>query len=93
MLGQRVRGRYSREYCGRGSLRRCRAALRRSLSAALGVPASRVYGGDPKCPDASQWCYDAIEFKAVGGAKQPLIHWQNRPTYQQVNEIQRRVPR
>ncbi len=93
VLGKRVRGRYSREYCGRGSLRRCRGALRRSLRAALAVPAGEVYGGDPKCPRADQWCFDAIEFKAVGGTTQPLIHWVNRPTYQQVNEIQSRVPR
>jgi Penicillin amidase len=93
VLGRRVRGRFSREYCGGGSLARCRGALRRSLRAALAVPASEVYGGDPKCPDASQWCFDSIEFKAVGGATQPLIHWINRPTYQQVNEIQARVGR
>ena len=41
----------------------------------------------------SQWCYDAVRFRPVGGATQPLIHWINRPTYQQVNEIQSRVPR
>ena len=93
VLGRRVRGRYSREYCGRGSLGRCRGALRRSLRAALAVPAGKVYGGDPKCPGADQWCFDSIEFRAVGGTKQPLIHWVNRPTYQQVNEIQGRVPR
>ena len=28
-----------------------------------------------------------------GGATQPLIPWINRPTYQQVNEIQARTPR
>ena len=93
VLGRKVRGRYSREFCGRGSLRRCRRALRRSLRAALAVPAGEVYGGDPTCPDADQWCFDAIEFKATGGATQPLIHWVNRPTYQQANEIRRRLGR
>jgi acyl-homoserine lactone acylase PvdQ len=93
VLGRRVRGRYSREYCGGGSLRRCRRALRRSLRTALRVPASEVYGGDPKCPQADQWCFDSIEFKAVGGATQPLVHWINRPTYQQANEIQTALPR
>jgi hypothetical protein len=34
-----------------------------------------------------------VRFSPVGATKQPLIHWINRPTYQQVNEIQRRVPR
>jgi acyl-homoserine lactone acylase PvdQ len=93
VLGRKVRGRYSREYCGRGSLRRCRAALRRSLRAAIKVPASQVYAGDPKCAAGNQWCFDAVEFRAVGGATQPLIHWINRPTFQQVNEIQRSLPR
>ena len=93
VLGRKVRGPYSREYCGKGSLKRCRAALRSSLKAALAVPASQIYGGDPKCPKSDQWCFDAVNFRAVGGATQPLIHWINRPTFQQVNEIQSRVPR
>jgi acyl-homoserine lactone acylase PvdQ len=93
VLGRKVRGPYSREYCGGGSLRRCRAALRGSLRAALAVPASQLYGGDPKCPNADQWCFDAVSFRAVGGATQPLIHWINRPTFQQVNEIRSEVPR
>jgi acyl-homoserine lactone acylase PvdQ len=93
VLGRKVRGRYSRVYCGRGSLKRCRAALRKSLGAALKVPAAKLYGGDPKCPGADQWCFDAVNFRAVGGATQPLIHWINRPTFQQANEIQGRVGR
>ena len=93
VLGRKVRGRFSREYCGGGSLKRCRRALRRSLRAALTVPASELYGGDPVCPNADQWCFDAVRFSPVGGTSQPLIHWINRPTYQQVNEIQRRLPR
>ena len=93
VLGRRVRGRYSREYCGRGSRKRCRRALRRSLRAAIAVPATEVYSGDPACEDGDQWCYDAISFRPVGGTTQPMIHWQNRPTYQQVVEVQARVPR
>ena len=74
-------------------MKRCRRALRRSLQAALAVPASELYGGDEVCPNADQWCFDAVRFSPVGGATQPLIHWINRPTYQQANEIQRRLPR
>jgi len=37
--------------------------------------------------------FDAIWQRPVGGATQPLIHWINRPTFQQVNEIQRHVGR
>jgi hypothetical protein len=93
VLGRKVRGRYSRVYCGRGSLRRCRTALRRSLRAALAVPATKVYRGDPKCADGDQWCFDSVIFRPVGGATQPPIHWINRPTFQQANEIQASVPR
>jgi acyl-homoserine lactone acylase PvdQ len=93
VLGRRVRGPYSRRYCGKGSLKRCRTVLRRSLAAAIKVPAAELYGGDEKCPNADQWCFDAVNFRATGGATQPLIHWINRPTFQQVNEIQRQVPR
>jgi acyl-homoserine lactone acylase PvdQ len=97
VLGRRVKGRYVREYCGRGRLQACRRALRASLRAALAVPASDLYGHDEVCQDAGkggdQWCFDAVRFRPVGGATQPLIHWINRPTYQQVVEIQGRAPR
>ncbi len=97
VLGRTVRGRYGREYCGRGSRRASRRALRRSLRAALGVPRADLYGGDKVCADAGkagdQWCYDALRQRPTGGATQPLIHWINRPTYQQTVEIQRRVGR
>jgi hypothetical protein len=97
VLGKRVKGRYAREYCGKGSLKRCRAVLRKTLRAALAVPASQLYGGDETCQkagrDGDQDCFDAISFRAVGGATQPLIHWINRPTYQQVVSVERKVSR
>jgi acyl-homoserine lactone acylase PvdQ len=37
LLGKRIRAPYSRVYCGSGSLKRCRKALRRSLRRALEV--------------------------------------------------------
>ena len=71
--------------------------LRASLRAALDVPRSELYGGDAACQDAGkdgdQWCYDAVRQRPTGGAAQPLIHWINRPTYQQAVEVQRRLPR
>ncbi len=97
VLGRKVKGRYGQRYCGGGRLKRCRSRLRASLRAALDVPASRLYDGDEVCKDAGQpgdqTCYDAVRFRPVGGATQPLIPWINRPTYQQVNEIQSRVGR
>ncbi len=35
---------------------------------------------------SSQWCYDAVRQRPVGAINQPLIHWINRPTFQQVVE-------
>jgi acyl-homoserine lactone acylase PvdQ len=93
VLHQKVKGRYARRYCGGGRLSRCRTVLRRSLKAALAVPASKVYSGDTLCKDGDQWCYDAIRFRPTGGATQPLIHWINRPTYQQVVSVDHRMPR
>jgi len=83
-----VRGRYSRTYCGRGSRARCRKALRTSLAQALPV---NPYGEDAVCAAAGrggdQDCHDAIFFRPLGGVTQPLIPWQNRPTYQQAVEV------
>ena len=97
MLGRRVRGKYARRYCGGGRLRRCRAVLRRSLRRAVEVARGPIYAGDETCEKekrpGDQWCYDAVLQRPVGGATQPLIHWINRPTYQQVTEIQRSTPR
>ena len=98
VLGRHVLGRYSRVYCGRGSLARCRTALAASLRAALrhDTPAE-LYSGDPVCKpanrDASQTCWDSIYFRPLGAITQPLIPWQNRPTYQQAVEIPRSIPR
>ncbi|HEY6888171.1 MAG TPA: penicillin acylase family protein [Solirubrobacter sp.] len=92
-LGDPVKGRYSRAYCG--SLKRCRTALRASLKAALKAP--DPYKGDAVCEKQpkldAQWCFDAVRQRPTGGTSQPLIHWINRPTYQQAVEIPRRLPR
>ena len=97
VLKRKVKGAYDRRYCGSGKLSRCRLVLERSLREARRVSASLLYAGDPVCKAAGkegdQWCYDAVRFRPVGGATQPLIHWINRPTYQQAVEIQTRAPR
>src|SRR5256714_949026 len=54
VLGQRVRGKYSRVYCGRGNLSRCRSSLRASLKSALAQDdPAKVYSGDPICSDGA----------------------------------------
>jgi acyl-homoserine lactone acylase PvdQ len=97
VLGRRVRGRYSRRYCGRGSLRRCQQALATALKAALRVDSVSLYSGDPVCEEqgrsGDQWCWDAVWFRPLGGVTQPLLHWVNRPTFQQVVQVQGHRPR
>ena len=52
---------------------------------------------DARCAEAGkpadQACFDMIAFRATGGITQPMIGWQNRPTYQQVVEVQGHRPR
>jgi Penicillin amidase len=90
LLGRPVRGRYSRVYCGKGSLGRCRAALLASLESVLDVD---PYGENAGCGVGdAQMCFDAISFRATGGTTQPDIAWQNRPTFQQAVQVQRNLP-
>jgi acyl-homoserine lactone acylase PvdQ len=88
-------GAFSRIFCGGGSLRACRSALTGSLKQALAVDPAKLYE-DPVCKkqqmDGSQWCYDAVWFRPLGAMTQPLVHWINRPTFQQADEIQGHRP-
>jgi hypothetical protein len=101
ILGDRPAGAYSRQYCGDGdgdgvsSVGACRDALSSSLRAAVQAAADegQLYhddtcdsDNDPAFQDP-QLCFDAIEHSAIGAITQPLINWQNRPTFQQVVEV------
>jgi acyl-homoserine lactone acylase PvdQ len=101
LLGRRVRGKLSRVYCGgsrkrQGTRRKCQSRLRASLKRALKQDQA-VFYKDETCEDyempSSQWCYDAVRQRPVGAINQPLIHWINRPTFQQVVEVQKVAPR
>ena len=48
---------------------------------------------DPRRKAGDQFCFDSIWMRALGAAQQPVIHWINRPTFQQAVEIQGRAPR
>lgn len=97
ILGEKVRGKYGRIYCGKGKLAACKAMLERTLKQALGMSAQQLYGGDEQCKkagkDSDQACFDAILYRPIGGITQPLIPWINRPTYQQAVEVQGQAPR
>jgi hypothetical protein len=101
VLGRPIRGPLSRVYCGgskrrQGNFRKCQARLRASLKRALKSDPA-VFYKDETCEDyempSSQWCFDAVRQRPVGAINQPLIHWINRPTFQQVVEVQRQAPR
>ncbi len=106
ILGERVKGKYSRGYCGGGNKAECRAMLLRTLEKAISTPTSETYGHDAVCDDQptigpsdpkrrahNQWCWDSILHMPVGLVNLPLTHWINRPTFQQANEIQGHRPR
>ena len=86
-LRLRVRGPLNRIYCGRGSVRVCRAALETSLAAAIAQSPQQVYPADGVCKAGDQMCSDSIQFRAIGAITQPLIEWVNRPTFQQADQI------
>jgi acyl-homoserine lactone acylase PvdQ len=104
VLGRSVRGAYPTRYCGgpgsrRTQLARCRSALEASLADALRNDDPATLYKDDACASGEgagmdpQTCYDAIRFRPLGAVTQPLIPWQNRPTYQQADEIQSHRPR
>jgi acyl-homoserine lactone acylase PvdQ len=96
VLGRRVRAPYSKRYCGGGNRTRCRTLLRDALSRAIDVSPAALYA-DAACTAAGkrndQACFDKIAFRSTGGITQPMIGWQNRPTYQQAVEIRGHRPR
>ncbi|MFE6665443.1 penicillin acylase family protein [Streptomyces sp. NPDC057697] len=87
VLGRPVEGPLARTYCGGGDADSCRDALLASLKQAVAEPATEVYPGDDTCKAGEQWCTDSIVHRPLGGIGQKAIHWQNRPTYQQVVEF------
>jgi acyl-homoserine lactone acylase PvdQ len=96
VLKLKVRAPYGKRYCGGGTLTRCASALRGALAAALEVDPATLYR-DPDCAaagaPADQACFDKIAFRAIGAITQPMIGWQNRPTYQLAVEVQGHRPR
>jgi len=93
--------RLSRVYCGgkthkSGNLKRCRARILTSLGRALGADVKKLYADDV-CDKygmpANQWCFDTVRQRPIGAINQQLIHWINRPTFQQIVEIPKRAPR
>ena len=89
----KVRGRYSRIYCGNGSRGRCRAILANSLRQALGVTREQLYGRGACANDPQASCWDRNRSTSASAIGVPPMLFQNRPTFQQTVEIPRAMPR
>ena len=88
VFGPTPRGAWSRDYCGGGSKARCRAALRRSLAAALEVPPQAVYGYGDCVSDPQPSCWDRDRSTVTSAVSVPEdAPFQNRPTFQQTVSI------
>jgi acyl-homoserine lactone acylase PvdQ len=88
-----VRGPWSRVYCGRGSLKRCREAILASLSAALDVKPADLYAKGDCASDPDAECFDKNRWVEAAAVTIPPMPFQNRPTFQQAIEIPKRLPR
>jgi hypothetical protein len=93
LFGKRVRGDLSREYCGRGSRRRCRKALRGSLQEALSVTPQQLYGFDDCKDDPQPSCFDRNNSIVASGISIDPQPFQNRPTFQQTVSVSHPVGR
>jgi hypothetical protein len=93
ILGHDVAGAYSRPYCGGGDRAACAQLLRQTLLEAVAEPAATLYQDEVCAEDDTpgfedpQLCFDAIAHTPAGAITQPLIHWINRPTFQQIVEL------
>jgi acyl-homoserine lactone acylase PvdQ len=89
LLGQEVRGPYSRRYCGAGVLASCREALWAALDAAA-AELEATQG-----PAPSSWRADATaeRIRFASGVLPDTMRWTNRPTFQQLMSFRSHRPR
>ncbi len=80
-LGVPVKGRYSRRYCGNGSLRACRGALWAAIQRAVTQLAAA------QGPNPSAWRATVPRISFVPGLISYTMRWTNRSTFQQVIEF------
>ncbi|MEY9875124.1 acyl-homoserine lactone acylase PvdQ [Streptacidiphilus sp. MAP12-33] len=87
VLGKPVKGGLTQTFCGGGDLAQCRGDLLSALSTAVATPAATVYPADGTCSAGDQWCADSIQQHPLGGITDAETNWQNRPTFQQVDQF------
>ncbi|HYC55819.1 MAG TPA: penicillin acylase family protein [Candidatus Binatia bacterium] len=87
--GEPVAGPYQVLRCADGTASGCRAALVSSLQAAVSDLTTQFSSSDP-----ANWSVDPtsedIEFRAFGLVEVAPMPWQNRPTFQQVVQVERK---
>jgi acyl-homoserine lactone acylase PvdQ len=84
--GLAVASPWSRTYCGGGNLAACSAALWSSLSQTAATLASQF--GSPNVADWKRTIADdEIRAQQIGVASSPAFEWINRPTFQQVVQL------
>ncbi len=95
LVGPKPKWRWSRVYCGGGSLKRCRAMLQRTLAAAIKVSPKALYGGgNGACAsDPQPACFDRNRPSQTSGIELGSFPFQNRPTFQQVVTLTQKLPR
>jgi acyl-homoserine lactone acylase PvdQ len=84
LLGYRVKGRFNVRYCGNGSLRDCRADLWAAVHAAADGLAAEFGSQDP-----TAWLKTASTTGFQPGLISNRMRTTNRPTFQQVLELER----
>jgi acyl-homoserine lactone acylase PvdQ len=87
VLGLPVQDPWSRTYCGAGNLAACRTALWEAMEDAA-ADLEAAFGS----PNVADWkraiADDDVRHSAVGITAVPAIHWINRPTFQQVVQLE-----
>ncbi len=92
-LGPAPKAPYSQIYCGGGSLEACQHALQSSLAEALSQTPQQIYGHGACAEDAQASCFDMNRFVGASAISVPPFPFQNRPTFQQVVELTKTLPR
>ena len=89
LVGQQVRGPFSRRYCGAGVLATCREALWAALDAA----AAELEAAQGPAPSAWRADATAERIRFTSGVLPDTMRWTNRPTFQQVMSFSGHRPR
>ena len=88
-----MRGRWSRVYCGDGKKSACRKLMLNSLAEALDVSKEDLYAHGECADDPDPACWDMNRWTVASAIAVPPMPFQNRPTFQQTVEVEKKLPR